>query len=214
MEILFKALLVIHIVAGSIGLSTGTLNIIRKKGDTAHKKAGMFFLYAMLINGFAGFFMAILHQNQFLLIIAVFSIYLTSTGQRYLLWKNPTYKVQKTDWLLSSLMLVAAIGFIIWGALLVFTAENFGIVLLVFGFISILMVTQDFKNYNGKSKFKNFWLLAHIQRMTGAYIAATTAFLVVNNTFLPNIVAWLLPTVIVTPLIFKWSRMYKISYEK
>ncbi len=211
METIFKILLVIHILAGSIGLFTGTLNIIRKKGDTAHKKAGIFFLYAMLINGFAGFFMAILHQNQFLLIIAIFSIYLASTGQRYLLWKKATYKVQKTDWILSGMMLLSAIGFIAWGALLVFTHKNFGVVLLVFGCISILMVKQDFKNYNGKSNIKNFWLLAHIQRMTGAYIAATTAFLVVNNSFLPNIVAWLLPTIIITPLIFKWSGIYKIS---
>ena len=47
--------------------------------------------------------------------------------------------------------------------------------------------------------------------MMGSYIAAMTAFIVVNNTILPEIVAWLLPTVIVTPLIIKWSRKYKIQ---
>jgi hypothetical protein len=42
--------------------------------------------------------------------------------------------------------------------------------------------------------------------MIAGYIAALTAFLVVNNTYLPSIVAWLLPTVIFTPLIFYWSK--------
>lgn len=94
---------------------------------------------------------------------------------------------------------------------LLLSSNNFGIVLLVFGFISISMAYQDFKNYQGRNSNKNFWLLVHIQRMMGSYIAAMTAFIVVNNTILPGIVAWLLPTVIVTPLIFKWSRKYKIQ---
>jgi len=73
------------------------------------------------------------------------------------------------------------------------------------------MVYQDFRNYKSQNSIKNFWLLVHIQRMIGSYIAAATAFLVVNNTILPGIVAWLLPTVILVPLIFKWSNKYKIT---
>jgi hypothetical protein len=107
-------------------------------------------------------------------------------------------------------MLLFGIGFVLFGGYLVLYKNYFGTVLLVFGVISILMVLQDFKNYQGKIEIKNFWLLVHIQRMIGAYIAATTAFLVVNNTVLPGVVAWLLPTVILVPLIFKWTRKYKI----
>lgn len=212
MEQLFTILLVIHIIAGSIGLFTGTMNIIRKKGDKLHKSMGKFFLYSMLVNGFAGLFMSIIHNNQFLLIIAVFSIYMVSTGQRYLSLKqlNKGQKPQIIDWILSLSMLLFGIGFLLFGGYLVFNTNYFGTVLLVFGMISILMVLQDFKNYQGKNHIKNFWLLVHIQRMVGGYIAATTAFLVVNNTLLPSVVAWLLPTVILTPLIIKWSIKYKI----
>lgn len=212
MEQLFTILLVIHIVAGSIGLFTGTMNIIRKKGDKLHKSVGKFFLYSMLVNGFAGLIMSLIHTNYFLLIIAVFSIYMASTGQRYLYLKklNKGQKPQAVDWILSLAMLFFGIGFLLFGGYLVFYKNYFGTVLLVFGMISVLMVIQDFKNYQGKSSIKNFWLLVHIQRMIGAYIAATTAFLVVNNTILPSVVAWLLPTVILTPLIIKWSRKYKI----
>lgn len=213
METTFTILLLIHIVSGSIGLITGTINLIRKKGDKPHKKIGIFFLYGMLINGVSGLLMSLIHFNFFLFIVGVFSIYMVSTGQRYLSLKTilPTQKALKIDWILSAGMFLFGIGFIIYGILLLLSSNNFGIVLLVFGFISISMVYQDFKNYQGKNSNKNFWLLVHIQRMMGSYIAAMTAFIVVNNTILPGIVAWLLPTVIVTPLIFKWSRKYKIQ---
>ena len=88
MELLFKIILVIHVIAGSIGLFTGTINIIRKKGDKPHRLIGQFFVYGMLINAVAGFIMSILHENLFLLIIAVFSFYMTATGQRILSLKK------------------------------------------------------------------------------------------------------------------------------
>lgn len=212
LELIFKVLLVIHILAGAIGLITGTLNIARKKGDKLHRIAGLFFLYGMLVNGFAGILMTFIHSNLFLLIIGVFSIYMAATGQRYLSLKGllKGQKPKSIDWILSFIMLLFGIGFVVYGILVLFSGNNFGVVLLVFGFISISMVYQDFKNYKGKNSIKNFWLLVHIQRMIGSYIAAATAFLVVNNTILPGIVAWLLPTVILTPLIFKWSNKYKI----
>ena len=213
METIFTILLLIHIVSGSIGLITGTINLIRKKGDKSHKSIGLFFLYGMLINGISGILMTLIHSNPFLFIVGIFSIYMAATGQRYLALKGILKgdKAKSIDWFLSILMFVFGMGFLVYGSLLLFSKNNFGVVLLVFGFISISMVYQDFKNYQGKNSNKNFWLLVHIQRMLGSYIAATTAFIVVNNTILPGIVAWLLPTVIITPLIFKWSRKYKIE---
>jgi hypothetical protein len=68
------------------------------------------------------------------------------------------------------------------------------------------MARKDIALYKGNIKNKNYWLLIHIQRMVGSYIAALTAFLVVNNTYLPPLMAWLMPTIIMTPLIFYWSK--------
>jgi len=212
MKILFTTLLIIHIVAGSIGLITGTINIARKKGDKVHKNIGKFFLYGMLVNGFAGLLMSLLHPNYFLFIIAVFSIYLVGTGQRSLSLKrlHEDQKPKAIDWLLTLTMLVFAFAFVGFGAYLLVNGEALGTVLIAFGMISFLMVKKDIKNYRGQSEIKNHWLLTHIQRMIAGYIAALTAFLVVNNTILPGVVAWLLPTVVLTPLIFYWSKKYKI----
>lgn len=213
METIFTILLIIHIIAGSIGLLTGTINIIKKKGDKAHKNVGKFFFYSMLINGFAGFIMSLIHRNDFLLIVAVFSIYMVATGQRFLSLKqlNKEQKPKAIDWILTYTMLVFAFLFITYGSYLLINKVNFGIVLLVFGVVSCLMAIKDIKVYKGNIKEKNYWLLLHIQRMVGSYIAALTAFIVVNNHFLPGIVGWLLPTVIFTPLIVKWTKQYRVQ---
>lgn len=207
MELLFKIILVIHVIAGSIGLSTGTINIIRKKGDKPHRLVGKFFVYAMLINAVAGFLMSVIHKNTFLLVIAVFSFYMTTTGQRILSLKSldKGQEAKLIDWILTIIMIFFSLCFIIFGIYLKINDNNLGTVLIVFGAISTLMARKDINIYQGNTNIKNYWLLIHIQRMVGAYIAALTAFIVVNNTYLPPLVAWLLPTVILVPLIFYWS---------
>ena len=114
-----------------------------------------------------------------------------------------------TDWILLGFMLIFGIAFICLGIYYVLNGANFGIVSIVFGLLGLRFVFNDYKNFTGQSTIKNYWLTSHIQRMIGSYIAAATAFLVVNNTLLPNVLAWLLPTAILVPLIFKWSKKYK-----
>jgi len=50
--------------------------------------------------------------------------------------------------------------------------------------------------------------------MTGSYIAALTGFIVVNANYvavqIPDIIYWLLPTLLLTPLIIKWSEKYEV----
>ncbi|HNY54314.1 MAG TPA: hypothetical protein PKI86_01755, partial [Chitinophagales bacterium] len=114
------------------------------------------------------------------------------------------------DWIFAGCMLLFGLVFIAFGIKLFLQQEKFGIVFVVFGFISLRFVYTDWQNYTGKAKEKNYWLLAHLQRMTGAYIASLTAFLVVNK-ILPGIIVWLLPTVILTPLIIAWTRKYRVE---
>jgi uncharacterized membrane protein len=211
MEILFKVLLYLHIAGGMTGLLAGTINIVRKKGDKPHKLVGKIFFYGMLINGLCSFPMAIIHPNYFLFIVGVFTLYMLGTGQRYLSLKK-LHKGQKPefiDWFLVISMLIFGVIFIVFGVYNLVKANNFGIVFIVFGFVGLNFVMADFKNFKGKIKDANYWLLAHIGRMTGTYIAALTAFLVVNIKFQPSFVVWLLPTVVFTPLIVKWSREFK-----
>ena len=212
---LFKVFLLIHIIAGSIGLISGTISIIRKKGDSKHRFIGKIFLYSMLTVGFSALILSIMHTSSFLFIVGIFTLYMVSTGQRYLFLRQLTLnqKPKWIDWALTIFMLIFGIVFIVFGILNISKGENFGIVFIVFGTIGLRMVSTDFKNYLRKTDVQNSWLLAHIQRMTGTYIAALTAFLVVNikNTFLPGYVVWLLPTAIFFPLIYIWTKKYQLK---
>ena len=215
MELLFRILLVLHITGGSLGLLTGTVSLIRKKGDRPHRITGKVFAYSMLVAGISSLGLASIHPNYFLFIVGVFTIYLVATGYRYLNLKSigNNQKPKVIDWAITVGMLVAGVAFIGFGIRLLLGGTNFGIVLITFGTLGLRLVRTDFSNYKGKAITKNYWMLAHLQRMTGAYIAAATAFFVVNAKYSPlelhTILIWLLPTIVLTPFIIAWSRKYK-----
>ena len=217
MSILFKTFLTLHIIGGTVGLFTGTINLVRKKGDKKHKLIGKMFTYAMLTAGFSSFALSIMHSNYFLFMVGVFTIYLVGTGNRYIYLKllGTLQRPTIIDWTITAGMLLAGLLFIGLGIRDLVGHNNFGIVFIVFGGLGLRFVKTDFDNYKGKFEAKNYWLLAHLKRMTGGYIAATTAFLVVNAQYspvvLPSIVVWLLPTVILTPLIISWTKKYEVK---
>ncbi len=211
---LFKIMLVLHIIAGSIGLILGTFILIRKKGDKVHKLLGKIFSIAMVTTGLSAFALSYINTNVFLFIVGVFTIYLTISGNRMLYLKNilKGQKPQFIDYSITSLMLLASIAFLYLGILNVLKANNFGIVLILFGSISLVLCYKDFLIYSNKIIDKLYWLKNHIGRMTGSYIAALTAFIVVNNTFIPPVIAWSLPGIIGT--IFISRTIKKLTSKK
>lgn len=207
---LFKTLQLIHIAGGTTSLLLGIIVLSLKKGDKRHKWLGNIYFYAMLIVSIVAIPMSYLHPNYFLFIVAIFTIYMLLTGYRYLS-KKKIQDVSYIDWLLTGSILVFGFAFIGFGIYHIVQQDYFGIVLLVFGTICLLFAKKDYENFKGKSNIKNYWLTGHIQRMMGSYIASTTAFLVVNNTVIPNIIAWLIPTFLIAPLITRWSKQHEIK---
>lgn len=212
---IFNLLLVLHIAGGYVGLMSGILNIIRPKGDKTHKIIGKLFFFSMLLTGFSSFMLAWIHPNYFLCMIGIFTLYMVVSGQRYIQRTQKytgTTSIKNTDWIITYFMLLAGALFIVIGIWTVLRSNLFGLVSVTFGSIGLMFVRQDFHHYRKKDTIKNFWLIGHIQRMTGGFIAALSAFLVVNAKYLPDLIPgyvyWLLPTVVFTPLIVKWSRQY------
>jgi uncharacterized membrane protein len=214
MNTIFKVFLILHIVGGAVGLIAGILNLIRKKGDKKHRLAGKIFLISMLTAGISSMVLASIHPNYFLFMVGVFTIYMVGSGQLYLKRHNNTTS-KDLEWTITILMFIAGILFVGIGVLSLTKSNLFGLVFVTFGCLGLLFVRQDFKNHRGLSAIKNYWLLAHLQRMTGGFIAALTAFLVVNAKYfperIPGFIFWLLPTIVLTPLIIKWSRKYEIK---
>lgn len=209
---LFNTLLVFHIAGGSIGLLIGSIVMMLKKGDKNHVRLGNIYFYSLLLSAIVSFPMSYLHSNWFLFIVGVFTSYMLLTGKSYL-DKRTSAEVKVTDWILAGTMLLFGLGFLGIGLLNVFKGVYFGIVLIVFGAISLSFVLQDWANFTGRARVKNFWLTTHLQRMIGSYIASATAFIVVNNHVIPGVIAWLLPTIVLTPLIGIWTKKYMVKAD-
>lgn len=218
MDDLFRVLLVLHIVGGGAGLIAGTVNALRPKGDQLHRFAGRVFLYGMLVAAGCSLLLSVLHPNYFLFIIGVFTLYMTGTGTRYLSLRGLAsgQKPAVIDWVLTGGMTVFSAVFIGIGIYHIMRGYSFGVVFVAFGYVSSRMVRADLRAYSGRSPIANVWLTTHLQRMMGAYIAAITAFVVVNlpHDLLPGswaFVAWLLPSAILVPLILYWTRRYEVK---
>ena len=100
------------------------------------------------------------------------------------------------DIILTALMFTSSLLFFFITYKYAVQKQLFGIVFFLFGVLSFRMCYIDYKGYTNKVTDTLYGLKNHIGRMTGSYIAAFTAFLVVNNTFLPPILAWSLPGLI------------------
>ncbi|SDN03924.1 hypothetical protein SAMN05421813_13528 [Daejeonella rubra] len=205
---LFNFFLIIHILGGSIGLLAGSVILFLKKGDARHKMIGRFFYWGMILAGVSSLILSQIRPNPFLFIIGVFTLYMNLTGNIYLKFKKKDVTASLFDKVIVLAMVVVAAMFVYQGLNMV-SESNFGYVYLTFAFVSIRFIYADYKFYKGQLDHTNNWLQAHLQRMLGTYIAAMTAFLVVNVKFLPDYIVWLFPTVVITPLIIFWSKKYK-----
>lgn len=88
------------------------------------------------------------------------------------------------------------------------------IVLLVFGVLGIVFGLRDMKLLRDQQLLQKKWLNRHLGNMTGGYIAAVTAFFVVND-IIGGLFNWFLPTVIGSVYISYWiSKLNKKPKKK
>lgn len=207
MDLVYNTLLISHIVSGGLSLLSGSLLMVGRKGTRFHTRTGLLYYYALLVSCLVALPMSYLHPNLFLAIISLITLYMLFSGKRYLKIKSASDFCWKDRWLLAALVVMGSV-FAIWGGLLMVQAQFFGTVLLVIGTVSLNFARQDYLNMRGSTKYRNFGLVRHLQRMGGAFIASLTAFVVVNNTWLPGVLAWLLPSACTVPFIVYWSRRW------
>ena len=70
---------------------------------------------------------------------------------------------------------------------------------------AIALGYADFRSYKNNSATGKERISRHLTNMMGGTIAVITAVLVVNPPFEPEWVWWVLPTVLITPVIFWWN---------
>ena len=204
MEFIVKIAIYIHAFFGTIALVSGLGSMLFKKGSSNHKKSGKLFSIAMLISSVLSLPIAWMpnHENMFLFLIGIFTIYLVLSGNRILLFKNKS-EANFTDKLITMILFVAALFMLFFGSYFLLNNNSGGILFLFFGLIAFVIALRDFRFHKNidKTKVLNF----HIGKMSGAYIASVTAFLVAGLNF-QGILYWILPSVVGTFFIIYWTK--------
>lgn len=191
----------IHAPLGGIALLAGGISLIAKKGNNVHKKSGRVFFFSMLFSAISAFIISVLpnHESPFLFSIGLFSIYFLISGLRSLKFKQKEFQL-KTEKIIAYLITLTGIVMILYPVLL-FSKLN--IILTVFGVVGIVFGLRDLKLFKDIKRLKKNWLKLHLGKMTGGYIAAISAFFVVNQ-ILPGIWNWFVPGIIGSGYITNW----------
>jgi uncharacterized membrane protein len=190
-----QVFLIAHILTGSLALLAGAVAALAKKGSRAHTRSGKAFGVSMILCALSALVLSMLNFNSFLLGIGLFTLFLTGSGWLWGMRSAPHVRNQRGRYM-AWFGLVAA-AYMVYVALRV---QVLPVVLLVFAAIMGAMAGNDALRTPAPGKH----ITLHGGRMGGAYIAATTALLVVNANGklpIPDVWVWLGPTIIGSPLI-------------
>ena len=200
MHYIFDLLKGLHILSGSIALLSGLLAMGSLKGANMHRFSGRCFFGSMCLLSFTALLMAIIHTNAFLAMLGIFAFYQTFGGYRVV--RKKTVNPGPAD---NTVLLAASVNTVLM-------AMSLKPVLMVFAALSAALITAEIRTIicikRGKMPDRLLYLRRHIGMMTGAYISALTAFLVNIRPLGSSVWVWLLPTLVLLPLIFFWTRKY------
>lgn len=195
-------LLAVHIAAGSVSLAAAGAAMVTAKGGRWHVLAGRVYAVGMAVVFLTAVPLAILGASTFLFLIALFSFYLVFAGWRFA--RNRRRRAHPVDWVAVSAMGVT--GLAMWGYAVVIALDGSSqwITLLVFGGIAIALGLADAR-FHWKQPGGARRVARHLTNMLAGTIATITAVTVVNVDMDPVWVPWILPTVVITPLIVWWN---------
>ena len=201
-------LLVIHIGAGSAALLTAFVALVTAKGGAMHVRAGRVYAIGMAVIFLTAVPLALLGSSIFLLLIAFFSFYLVFAGWRFA--RNRSRRPQPVDWIAVGILALTGLAMWCYAAVLALTGGENWITLAAFGFIAVALSVADGLFFNqgrgGRRRpAPHLRVQRHLTNMMAGTISTITAVMVVNVSMNPVWVPWLLPTIVITPLIVWWN---------
>jgi uncharacterized membrane protein len=201
---MIQTILFLHILAGVAALAAAGISVGSAKGGWLHRRSGNIYTLAMLVVGVSALVLAVVHPNPFLFAVGIFSLYLVFTGWRAAMVRDG--RPRGLDHTGGAVMALAGIGMLGWGAQGLLGGDGAQpVILLAFGSIGLTLALSDWRDWargpvSGKAR-----IARHLGRTLGGTIATITAAGVVNLGFLPDLLVWLGPTALITPVIFWWS---------
>lgn len=177
---LYKTLILLHICCATVGLLSGFLSVLIRKGSGLHRVAGTFFFVSMLgMAGSGAFIASFLRPNNGNIMGGLLMIYLTSTG--WAAGRRRDRQVGKFDWISLLLILAVATAGATWGLQAVRSANGLkdgypAPLYFIFGTIALLFAASDVR-FLLRGGFAGAQRIArHLWRVCLALLFATLSF--------------------------------------
>ena len=209
---MLDVVLLVHVVSGTMALSSAIWAISSKKGKKSHRRVGRVFFWSMVGVAATAIPVTFVNPNPFLFFIALFSAYMAYAGYRR---GKASYEHKPSDNWAAVGMFISAILMVGFGLLMIIGGNGLGWALIAFGFLGGTFGAQDFL-ISQKSQSHLEKVKVHLARMLGGTIATVTALLVQQvspllDSQISQVLMWLAPTIILTPLIAIWSARLSVT---
>ncbi len=184
------SLLPLHILAGALAIVMGFVALYAAKGETLHRKAGMVFVYTMLVMAGSGALVAILRSNRPTAAMGILTCYLVISA--LLTVRRNTQGFQWPE--VTGMGVALGVGiFMLWLGLVAVQSGSKRIDSLpvapafVFGAIALLAAAGDFRMMRSAVALRGAARIArHLWRMCFAMFIATASFFLGQAKVLPE----------------------------
>jgi len=199
-------MILLHIIGGLLGLTSGAVALSARKGANLHRKSGIVFVYAMLVLSTSGAVMAALKPERVSVIAGLLTFYLVITAlltvRRHL---------EESRWIdVGAMVFALTIGLlsITFGIQGLNQKDGFTPIGFIFGAVALLAALGDLRMLLSRNMQRSHRIARHLWRMCFAlWIAAASFFLGQSDEFpeaLRIMPLLCTPVLLVLLLMFYW----------
>jgi hypothetical protein len=211
-----RAIVLLHIVAGTIVLVVAPAALLARKGGRNHRRWGLAFTGAMGVVLISAAFMWQAQGHVFLLVLDIVCAYLVFEGFRVITRRrrrSHNHTADRVDLAAASLILLCSIALIAIAA----TAQtplmrDIAGILIGLAAIAATFALLDLRAVAARVQTRLGSLLLHISAMMAAYISAVTAFCVINFHGVPMSLRWIVPSLLGSTIIGYFSMQYRLRF--
>jgi uncharacterized membrane protein len=215
-----KMLLFVHICGAVIGLISGFMAMLVRKGSGLHGAIGTVYYYAMLAMGSTAAVVATFYRPVLgNVVVGLLTVYLVVTA-----WRAGKYRdgrVGRFDVFAMLYVLGVSITAYVGGIQALghpkFTKDGLpGVMYFMFGTFALIAVTTDFRMLRRGSLLGSYRIARHLWRMSGALLIATMSFWPGQARFLPGLRQYgafaYIPHIFLIVSMFYW--MWRVKRRK
>jgi uncharacterized membrane protein len=224
---LFAIFRILHIIAGFAALFVFWIPMVTKKGGKLHNRVGWVYVAAMSVVAVSAFYMGVyriffdtqagverVSFSWFLIFISILSAASSWYGIRVLRFKKRKEAHRNNlDLFVSILLLASGVGIGIYGL-------RIGSALITyFPLLGLLLGGIQLNYWLRKPTKRMHWYFEHFGGMIACCISTVTAFTVFGaprllNIDSTNLLLWLLPTLILVPVMMGFTIFYEKKFNR